>query len=438
MTPDSPVSALWPGGEGGLTGARAVRRLETAGITTVGELLGRDAQDILAIPRAGNGVLAEIRRALTAAGLSLALDPRPSLAQQREAKTAGMAIARARTRERARREEPPPATAEDFAALTADLRAELAGCDPQRRRRLFARLETPRSFTGRPWAWVPVGPSGAAALTGYTAASIRAYKARAGQERAAGTETERTMPPVEDKDRKWAAGYLALWVATRNEGQAAGYAAGPERQREEHRGSALIPATRSAAEALRERDGQVTYLGLARELGVDYRTAVGRAAMAGIRSDLEQERAGDAEVSAFLAAQLARTRRYQPLAVLMGALHGAGIPAQQAQVKRLLPGLRAAAVRQAQKPTGIERARGESLHPQGWLYAAQVAEDWGVTQNAIASAIREGQIRVEDRSHGKRWIDPARLRARTDRRRTPVDVSHPLARLEPGDPGCKG
>ena len=437
MTPDSPVAALWPDGAGGLTGKRAQKRLASAGIATVDQLRDMDADDLLAIPRSAKGVLAETRRALAANGLHLALDPAPSPASQREAREAGQAAAqRAGRRERARREDDPPVTAEDFAALAADLRTELAEADGETRRRMLAvpRREDPASFQGRPWVWAVVGPAGAAKVTGYTASSIRAYKARAAQERTAGTDTHRTMP-APDKDGKWVIGDLAMWTATRNEEQAAGYAAGPQGHREERRGTSLIPQTRKAAEAIAERDGQVTFLGLARELGVDYRTAVGRAAMAGIESDLALEHAGDEDVSAFLKARLGETRRNLTFGVLIDALHEAGIPALKTQVRRLLPDLRAAARMQAHRPVGTERARGESLHPQGWLYAAQVAEDWGVNPGAISAAIARGDIRVAERSYGRVWTDPARLRARTDRIRTPVDKDHSKARKEPGDAG---
>ena len=107
----------------------------------------------------------------------------------------------------------------------------------------------------------------------------------------------------------------------------------------------------------------MTFLGLARELGVDYRTAVGRAAMAGIKSDLAQEHAGDADVSAFLAARLAATRRNLTFRVLVEALHEAGIPAQKTQVRRLLPDLRAAARMQAQRPVGHRAGAGRVTAP---------------------------------------------------------------------------
>ena len=144
ITPDSPVSLLWPDGAGGLTGKRAQKRLAAAGIATVGQLCEMDADDVLAIPRSAKGVLAETRRALTANGLHLALDPAPSPASQREAREAGQAAAqRAGRRERARREDDPPVTAEDFAALAADLRRELAEADGETRHRSAFALQTP-------------------------------------------------------------------------------------------------------------------------------------------------------------------------------------------------------------------------------------------------------------------------------------------------------
>jgi hypothetical protein len=489
------IAALWPDGEGGLTGARARKRLAAADppVTTVEQLRELAAEDILAIPRASKGVLAEVRRALNANGLSLALEQPPSPARQREAREAGQAEAqRARKRTSAGREDAPEASAADFAVLVAELRAELAEADPERLRRIFASppLETPAAFRNRPWAWALVGPAGASALTGYSAASIRAYKSRAERERTAGNASERTMPPL--RDGKWVTGELALWIATRNEGQAGGIKltdadaeairaeveaaripgrkrsvpngvyselaarygvhvslvkdivyglepaqgrAGTLGHRAERRESVLLVQTRAAAAAILERGEPMTFSGLARELGVDYRTAVGRAAMAGIESDLAQEHADDSAVAAFLSARLAETRRYLSFAALTEALHEAGMPALATQVRRLLPGLRAAERTRIHRPVGAGRARGESLHPRGWLYASQVAEDWGVRPGAITEAIRRGYIHVEERSHGRAWIDPARLRARKDGWRTPVDVDCRFAALRPGDPG---
>ena len=386
-------------------------------------------------------------------------------------------------------------TAEDFAALVADLRKELAEADGETRRRMLAvPRPDPAAYKGRPWVWTPVGAIGASTVTGYKAASLRGYKARAAQARAEGTDTQRTMP-APDADGNWVIGDLAMWMATRDEDRAAAikvsdeiadairagvdavrregtrravpdgvYAAlaqqfgvstalvryiasgrlpasgrtGPYGARDRRREISLIPETRKAAQVIAERDGRVTFTGLADELGIDYRTAVGRAAMAGIKSDLEHEHAGDAEVSAFLKARLAETARHLKEPVLVKLLHEAGIPAQKTQVHRLLPDLRAAVRMQAQRPVGTERARGESLHPRGWLYATQVAQDWGVTVASITAAIGNGDIRVAERSHGRTWIDPARLRARTDRIRTPVDKDHPKARPEPGEPGDPG
>lgn len=217
-TPASPVASLWPDSAGGLTGKRAQKRLAAADppVTTVAELTARDRYDILSIPRSGKGVLAEVRRALAASGLSLALDPPPTLTQQQQAREAGQAEAeRARKRERAGREDDPPVSAADFAVLVSELRGELAA-DPEQRRRMLAvpRLETPAAFRGKPWAWASVGPAGAAKVTGYSPSSVRAYKSRAERERAAGADTERTMPAP--KDGKWVIGDLAVWIATRN------------------------------------------------------------------------------------------------------------------------------------------------------------------------------------------------------------------------------
>jgi hypothetical protein len=61
-----------------------------------------------------------------------------------------------------------------------------------------------------------------------------------------------------------------------------------------------------------------------------------------------------------------------------------------------------------------------------------------VNPGAITEAIRRGYIHVEERSHGRTWIDPARLRARKDGWRIPVDVGCRFAALQPGDPGYEG
>ena len=157
------------------------------------------------------------------------------------------------------------------------------------------------------------------------------------------------------------------------------------------------------------------------------------AARARVRSALEEEQAADERVSAFISAHLAETQRYQANAVLLRALHAAGIPAHADQVSRLAPAARTAEVRRIHQPTGAELARGESLHPEGLLYATQVADLWGVRVGAITAAVKDGYIRVADRSHGRTWIDPARLRGRTDRIRTPVDKDHPKALPETGE-----
>ena len=290
ITPDSPVSLLWPDGAGGLTGKRAQKRLAAAEIATVGQLCEMDADDVLAIPRSAKGVLAETRRALAANGLHLALDPAPSPASQREAREAGQAAAqRAGRRERARREDEPPATAEDFAKLVAELRKELEAADPEKRRKMLAipREATPRSFRKRSWVWDVLGPAGAARLTGYSESTIRAYAVRSRRAFAAGTPVEtahRVMPPRQGSG--WVAGDLALWIATRNEKQAAGYAAGPKAQRDQRRRAEILPEVADAMNAILLRGEKLTYAGLAREMGVDYHTAVDRADLAGVKSEL--------------------------------------------------------------------------------------------------------------------------------------------------------
>jgi hypothetical protein len=320
-------------------------------------------------------------------------------------------------------------------------------------------------------------------MTGYSDATIRGYKARAAREHAAGTATARTMPAPGNGDwarPQWAVGDLALWVATRNEGQArdiivgdetaakiladveAGRLASPTgklpwgarkaiaRQygvnddlvaklaggevagqgrtgavggRLQRRDAELLPEATRATAAVAAREGSVSYLALAEEMGVDYRTA----------SSLARELAADETVSAQLAGLLAETQRYQSWPILLGKVQEAGIPATERQVRRLLPDLRAAETHRARYPSS--RVRGGSVHPSGYLCARELAEDWEVSDHVIMGARKRGELKVAERSYGRVWYDPKRLRARKDRRRGPVDVGHPVARLEPGDEG---
>jgi hypothetical protein len=487
LAPSSPVTDLWEERDGGLNGARARARLAAAEppVTTVGELLAMTAEDIRAIPRAGNSVVAEIRLALTLAGLHLAGDRAPTGRDVDEARQA--ASTPAAKRPRRNREPEPPATPDEFAALVKDLRAELDAAPKDRRARLLARppLETPAAFTGRPWAWHVTGPRGASEITGYSRATIRAYQARSDREHAAGEDDDRTMP--RPRDGGWVIGDLALWTATRREGaarplavddeQAAGIRAEIAEARRSHPGRRRLPPgiyaelaerygvsqilikkigagdlpaegrlgplgardVRRAeiiplVQALREREGRITAGMVMRELGTpDRRTAWALITAAGLKADAI--RAEDEDAAAFLAGQLARTRRFIPQRDLLEAAKAAGLPLNASQVRRLLPQVRAAEARRIHKPAGAERARGESLRGDGLLYGAEVAGDWAVTPVAVSAARKRGDLIATGWDGNRPLYDPARLRGRTDKRRTPVDASRAAARPEPGDPG---
>lgn len=442
ITPASPVAVLWPADQDGYNSGRARSRLEAVNVTTVGQLCAMTAADITDIPRAREGVLAEIRRALAANGLHLAGERAPSPAQVQAAIEAGRAEAqRKAVRDSIRREEPAPVTLEDFAALVRDLRAELA--DPAWRKVLLTgpRAEHPRAFTGRPWAWRTVGPQGVSAVTGYSAVSVRRYRALARAQHAGGTADHRTMPLPDPKGR-WVIGDLALWMATRNEAQAAtividdataakiladiraGHAANGKRL--PYGGRKAIAAEYGVSEELVAKlaAGMVPW----QDRKGPHRT---RTENPGIRAD-------DDEVAAFLAARLAHADGHVPQAVLLAEARAAGLPAATHQLSRLLPDIRAAEARRRRKPTGKKRARGESLRPDGLLYATEVTADWSITLQALAKATKRGDVEVAGMDGKRRLYDPARLRARKDKRRTPVNVSHPLARLEPGDEGYEG
>lgn len=67
------VRCLWPGSRAdrGPGGTRAMNRLREAGIWTVADLTARSAQDIMDLRRSGLATVDEVRRALSACGLSL-------------------------------------------------------------------------------------------------------------------------------------------------------------------------------------------------------------------------------------------------------------------------------------------------------------------------------------------------------------------------------
>lgn len=437
ITPASPVAALWPPDQDGYNSGRARSRLEAVNITTVGRLCAMTGEEIRAIPRAGKGVVTEVRRALTANGLHLAGERAPSPAQVQAAIEAGRAEAhRKAVRDGIRREEPAPVTLEDFAALVKDLRGELA--DPQWRAVLLTvpRTEHPRAFAGRTWAWRTVGPQGVSAVTGYSAVSVRRYRATARAQHADGTADHRTMPPPDPKGR-WVIGDLALWMATRNEAQAATIVV-------DDKTAAMILADIRAGLAANGK--RLPYGGrkaIAREYGVS-EELVGKLAAGMVpwqdrtgpsraRQEKPRIRADDDEVAAFLAARIARTDKHVAEAVLLAEARAAGLAAATHQLRRLLPDIRAAEARRRRRPTGKERARGESLRSDGLLYAGEVARDWALSPSALTHVRERGDIKVAGWDGKRPLYDPKRLRARTDRRRTPVDVSHPLARLEPGD-----
>lgn len=482
ITPDSPLAALWPDGEGGLSGAHARGRLAAAGITTVAALTASTAAGLARIDGMGRGRITETRRALAASGLALAGERAPSARAAQQAREQGAVL---RTRHaRRRHEEPPPATPEDFAALVKDLRGELAASDREQRARFFAypRRETPASFTGRPWVWATTGPAGAAAVTGYAPSTIRRRVAESARAWAAGTQTGRTMPPP--RGGRWAIGDLALWTATRNEGQAAtvkltdedaaqilaelasvetrtpggrrpmgtmrdlaerhgvhkqlinklSYGEVPATGREgpdvprERRRAALIPVVR----ALYGREGRITAAMVAAETGTtDSHTAWKLIREAGLLA--EARRAEDEDAAAFCAQVIARQRKYVTAREMQAAAAGAGLRLTRAQVTRVLPGVRAAEMRRRTVPVGTGRARGESLRADGLLYASEVAQDYGVSAAALTAARKRGEVTPARREGTRTLYDPARLRPRRDRRRTPVDRDHPMARPDEED-----
>ena len=164
-------------------------------------------------------------------------------------------------------------------------------------------------------------------------------------------------------------------------------------------------ATRAAAAAVRERWGHVTFSALAAELGVEYETAVTLAARARVRSALEEEQAADERVSAFISAHLAETRRYQANAVLLRALHAGRDTGARGSGEPACPAARAGRSAPRSPADGSRAGTGAShCTREGWLYATQVARLWGVTSR-LYHGRDQGRVHPGGRPEPRAGVD---------------------------------
>lgn len=381
---------------------------------------------------------------------------------------------------------PGTLTPDEFAALVADVRRELETADAETRALILAR---PRhyeleSFRRYPNWREPIPRTRVAWLTGYAPSSVKVFRGKAARAREAGTETHRHMP-AEMPEGGYDAGALAIWVAAKDQGKAAplladnikaaqiradyarrkgmskgqlqaaklthgdiakrhgvsvslarkigarrdGAQIGPLAARKRRRDGLL-----SLVRAIGERDGEVTYTGVAAELGIDRATATSLVDELGI--PLVGELAGDPVVSAFIREVLRRPGRHKTAAAVYKRARAEGVKASPRQVARLLPLVRADVMAERLTPVGQGRARGESLRPDGLLTSAELAADWGVSSASITQARKRKDITPAKWEGNRPLWDPANMRSRSDRgqrSRTPVDKGHRLAVPLPGD-----
>ena len=309
---------------------------------------------------------------------------------------------------------PLPVTVEDFAALVAELRAEVAAARPIDRERLIRRNATPDAFTGRPWAWTCLTLAEAAPLTGRAKGTLRMY-ARPNETgpvaMAKNGPAARDFPEPAARDeregaarspaRLWETGALALWCATRSEktSRAAMASAGrrPSQQPRPPRGGAKGGAKRDgtwARSLSRRRVAALAYMrALVREdTAVTVETAGERITAAGL------------DLTGFIAAGITR-----------GSLL---TEARQQEIGRF-----------------IERLESGAVHGDGTLVTtSQIGAAFGVGSTQVMKAWHAGRLvaAAGGGPFGSPLFDPARLRAWTGGR-TPADMDHPEAVPLPGE-----
>jgi DNA invertase Pin-like site-specific DNA recombinase len=312
-----------------------------------------------------------------------------------------------------------PVTPELFAALVADLRAELDAATPEQRAAMLARPRRlkPASFTGRGWVRQRVNLKEAAVLSGRKWTSLRVYVHEAPADRKNGRPEHRIFPP-ESGLGGWVIGQVALWCATRDERKAAG------RRRRWPSHERYHAAARAFVEA---SGGTVTQRALALELGIstgDRRLA--RAILKEIGA-APPRRPTVGEVMPFMLEYVAtQPDRRATRDDIMAALDAAGLHVWPHRAAQLY--LKAGGRVIDRSPSDDDTpAALESTRWDGMVTAAQIARAYGVSGGTVKRALDAGQIWPVDRKARRLVFDPEKLTHRRDMRAGPVMKGHPLA-----------
>ena len=289
-------------------------------------------------------------------------------------------------------------TPETYAALLAELRAEVAAARPVDRDRMFSRQVIPACFRGRPWVYQPVTLAEAADLTGLAMTSLRRWSKPSDRNRPGGVGFIPLPPPLgalpaegcaRTPPNVWETGVIALWQARRPKGQ------GPQLSRRKAPGPYPKDMRVWSQTVPRRRFAVLAYL------------------RAVVREDTA---VSDADAVALVAAS---------------GLDTAGVNLRGLYVQ----------ARRAEARAFTERLRLEADHSGGLVTITQVAEVYGIRREAVGKAIVRGDLREAGRTPGGRiLLDPERLRMEADlpgyqnsRRlrkglsRIPVDVDNPHA-----------
>lgn len=313
-----------------------------------------------------------------------------------------------------------PVTPEMFAALVADLRAELDAATPEQRAAMLARPRRalPASFRGRSWVRQHADLKQVAELTGIKYSSLRVYAWRGDKTRAEDAETHRTMPAATPAGG-WVIGQIAVWDATRDEARGKG-----ERKRWPSH-ERYYPAAR----ALVARKGEtgVTQQELALELGISTSDRrLSRAILKEIGA-APPRRPTEDEVMPWMREYVAnqpdrRATREQ----IVAALDAAGLHVWPHRAAQLY--LKAGGRVIDRSPSDDDTpAALESTRWDGMVTQQQIADAYGVSSQTVSLARKAGHIWPVDRKAKKLVYDPAKLTHRKDMHAGPVMKGHPLA-----------